>query len=115
MSAVQAVVATCVGLFILVGAAFAGWQLLKAADKEAELTRLRSFNADYLERLNYIEPKHRALEQQVDVLLALHDPSAEHAEIIKLLHGIKRLAEQIDHSLYAPREQPNDRPGRADA
>lgn len=120
MSTVQAVVSIFGGLLLLAGLAFAAWQLLKRADMEATIKRLRESNADYLQRLNYIEPKHRALEQQVDYLLALHDPTAkldaladQNTEQLRILHAVKRLCEQVDRSLYAPREQPNDRTDRS--
>lgn len=120
MNTVSAVLSVFGGLIGLAIIAFGAWQLLKRADLESTVTRQRGEIADYLQRLNYIEPKHRALEQQVDVLLALHDPSAklddireEQAEMMRLLRGIKALAEQIDRRLYAPREQPNDRTDRS--
>lgn len=116
---------------MLAGLAFGAWQLLQGANREATIKRLRGENADYLQRLNYIEPKHRAMEQQVDVLLALHNPtdkldelsegirgtrellSEDNREILNRLNAVKTLAEQIDRRLYAPRgdRERSDGPG----
>ena len=103
MTIVQSTIAVIVGLAALATLAFGAWQLVRGADREATIKRLRAETADYLQRLNYIEPKHRALEQQVDFLIALHNPGEKLDDIIQYLRGIKALAEQIDRRLYEPR------------
>lgn len=109
MSTTAAVLAVIATLVTLAGVAFAAWQLLKAADREARIKRLQNERDDYLSRLNYIEPRHRAIEQQNEVLLALHNPTDKledlaerQADMLRILRGIKTLAEQIDRRLYAP-------------
>jgi hypothetical protein len=87
----------------------------RAAQSEAQLKRLRDERDDYLSRLNFIEPRHRAAEQQLEVLLALHNPKeqldtmSEHqTEQTRILHAVLALAEQIDRKLYLPRGGSDD-------
>lgn len=110
------IIGALVVLSALGGALYANF---RAAQSEATLKRLRDERDDYLSRLNYIEPRHRAIEQQNEVLLALHNPKDQlddiqgsQAEMLRVLRAQKTLMEQIDRHLYLPRGGDDDGPTR---
>lgn len=110
MNALQTALAVIGGLVTLAALGGALYANFRAAQSDAIIKRLRDERDDYLSRLNYIEPRHRAAEQQLEVLLALHNPKDQLddmqttlTETIRLVRGIKTLAEQIDRQLYRPR------------
>lgn len=110
MNALQTVLSVIGGLIVLAGIGGVLYAQFRSAQHEATETRLRAERDDYLSRLNYIEPRHRAIEQQNEVLLALHNPKdqlddiAEHQqEIIRQLRAQRELIEQVDRKLYQPR------------
>ncbi len=60
------------------GGAWATW---KSAGLEATVKRLRSEIADYLSRLNYIEPRLEVVERENKTLLALHNSAGAIQEL----------------------------------
>lgn len=110
MNGLQTVLSGIGGLIVLAGIGGVLYAQFRSAQHEATVKRLREERDDYLSRLNYIEPRHRALEQQTEVLLALHNPKeqlddmqATLTETARIARGILTLAEQIDRQLYRPR------------
>lgn len=117
MNGLQTALSVIGALIVLAGVGGVLYANFRASQDEAVKKRLREERDDYLSRLNYIEPRHRALEQQNEVLLALHNPKEQLDDIgvnvveaLRLLRAQKSLMEQIDRTLYLPRGGSDDRP-----
>jgi hypothetical protein len=120
VNSIQTVLAIIGALFALAGVAGALYAQFRVAGYKARLDFKTDEAADYLQRLNWIEPRHRAAEQQLEVLLALHNPKdqlddmqASVGEVVRIVRSIKTIAEQIDRELYRPRGE--RREGNPDA
>lgn len=113
MSDLQIVLGVVISLLTLAGLGGGVWVTFKGAATAARIKRLQDERDDYLSRLNFIEPRHRAVEQQNEVLLALHNPTEKldqlgdnQTEILRVLRAQHRIIEQIDQQLY--RDRPKD-------
>lgn len=81
MTTVQIVFGLIIGLFTLAAAGGGVWATFRSTDQEARIKRLQSERDDLLSRLNFIEPKLKALEDQNKVLLGLHNPTEQIAAL----------------------------------
>lgn len=81
-----ALIGALFGLAVLAGGVYA---VFRTAAQDARLKVVSGQRDDYLQRLNYIEPKVTKLEEQNRILLELHNPAEQ----------IKQLAsqEQTNH------------------
>lgn len=118
MSGVATALSVLGALVTLAGIGGAMYANFRGAQYKATLDRVSRERDDYLSRLNFIEPRHRAAEQQLEVLLALHNPKDQlddmqstATETLRIVRGIKNIAEQIDRQLYRPRGERDDRSG----
>lgn len=91
MSPLAQVVTTVSVLLGIAGLAGTLWAGFKGAASQATIKRLREDSADYLGRLNYIEPRMAAAEKSNEVLMALHNPQA----------ALEELGDKIDESRTA--------------
>lgn len=78
-----AILGALVALAAIAGGLFA---YAKSGAQDIQMKRLREERDDYLSRINYIEPRLTAMEEQNHILLKLTDPT----------EGIKSLG--VDHS-----------------
>lgn len=99
-------------LIMLAGVGYGLFQAFRNSDRDAQLTRVRGDAADYLQKLNYVEPRLRAVEQQNEVLLALHNPTEQldklhtnDMEILRVLNAQHDLLEDIDREMYRDKEE----------
>lgn len=81
MSTIQAVLAVLGGLILLAGFGGAVWAYTKGGAQDRQIERLRGEVADYLARLNYIEPRFKSMQEQNEILRTLLDPSARLEEL----------------------------------
>lgn len=117
MNSAGVAISTILGLLALAGLGGGLWAVFRSAAQDARIKRLQDERDDYLSRLNYIEPRHRAVEQQNEVLLALHNPTDEltglhdnQVEILRVINAQSALIRQIDRRLYEPRGSGPDGP-----
>jgi hypothetical protein len=110
VSTAQTILGVVGALVVLATAGGGLWAVFRSSAQDATIKRLRDERDDYLSRLNFIEPRHRAVEQQNEVLLALHNPTerlddlgSQHAEMLRLLNAQSILLQQIDRTLDRPR------------
>lgn len=110
MSAIGVAISSVLGLVALIGIGSGLWAVAHSTSQDQRIKRLQDERDDYLSRLNFIEPRHRAIEQQNEVLLALHDPTlrlesidGNQVEILKQLGAQSVLIQQIDNKLDEPR------------
>jgi hypothetical protein len=99
------------GLALLVSAA---WVVVRASNKDARIKRLQDENADYLKRLDYIEPRFAKAEQQNRLLLEMHNPSDQiealrqqeqgnHDRTVEILTEQAKVLKQIESRVKSPR------------
>jgi len=81
MSTIQTVLAALGGLIVVAGAAATIWAYVKGGAQDNQIERLRGEVTDYLSRLNYIEPRFKASQEQNEILRTLVDPSGRLDEI----------------------------------
>lgn len=84
MGSVQIVLTVIGGLVLLAGTAGGVYATFRSSSQDTRIKRLQGERDDYLNRLNFIEPKVKLLEQQNEMLLAMHNPADQ----------IKNLSEQ---------------------
>lgn len=72
------IIAALITLASLGGALYVSF---RASANDARTKRLSEENADYLRRLGYIEPKLQQAEQQNALLMKLHNPTEQLAQI----------------------------------
>jgi hypothetical protein len=110
VSQLQIVLGVVLGLFLLAGLVGGLWAAFRSADQETRIKRLQSERDDLLSRLNFIEPKLKALEEQNKVLLDLHNPAdqisalkaqeaANHKATFELLTAQHKTLQAIDRHL----------------
>jgi hypothetical protein len=89
VSGLQQALAVVGGLVALATLGGGLWAIFRTSAQDSRIKFLESQTADYLSRLNYIEPKLKEAEQQNRILLELHNPAEQ----------IKQLAaqEQTNH------------------
>lgn len=112
MNTLQSVLVIIVSLVTLAGVGGALWAIARSSQQDARIKRLQGERDDYLSRLNYIEPRLKAVEQQNEVLLALHNPTdkiealkaqeqANHDATVDLLQEQSRILRSIDKHLIS--------------
>ena len=90
------------------------WVVVRASNKDARIKRLQDENADYLKRLDYIEPRFAKAEQQNRLLLEMHNPSDQiealrqqeqgnHDATVKILTEQAAVLKQIESRVKTPR------------
>lgn len=89
MTGLEGALAVVGTLVVLAGVAGGLWAVARSSAQDTRIKFLEGERADYLSRLQYIEPKLREAEQQNKVLLDLHNPADQ----------IKQLAaqESVNH------------------
>lgn len=112
LSAALTVIGALVGLAALAGGL---WVVARSSARDTRLKYVEGLAADYLSRLNYIEPKLTKAEEQNRILLELHNPAeqiqqlaaqeqANHARTVSLLEEQRTTLGQIEAKM--PRSQP---------
>lgn len=110
MDHLQTVLAIIGGLLVLTTAGAAIWAVFRSTSQDARIKRLQDERDDYLNRLNFIEPKVKALEQQNELLMAMHNPAdaiaalgiqekANHEQTVTFLKEQSGLLKQIHDDL----------------
>lgn len=110
MSAINLVLSIMGGLAGLAILGGGMWSLFRSSAQDDRIKRLQGERDDYLSRLNFIEPRHRAIEQQNELLLAMHNPTekldglvATTDETLTIVRAMRDIGRQIDRELYRPR------------
>ncbi len=86
MGPTQAVLAIIGGLIVVAGFTGGLYAYAKAGAQDAIIERLRGERDDLLSRLNFIEPRFAAAEEQNKILKTLTDPS----------EGLKQIGDQVN-------------------
>lgn len=114
MSNLQTVLAVLGTLVVLTSVGGGLYAYFRSTAADARIKRLQDERDDYLSRLNYIEPRHKVIEQQNELLRQLHNPTAlletiagKADEIIVTLDEQRELLEEIDGKLHEPRKEPS--------
>jgi hypothetical protein len=102
------VILSIIGALVVLASVGGGlWAVFRSSAQDSTIKRLRDERDDYLSRLNYIEPRHRAVEQQNELLLAMHNPTekldalaGDSHRVLDALKTMHVLIQQIDRSLY---------------
>lgn len=92
---VSAVVSIILGLLAFASLGGVLYSAAKGAANEATIKRLREENVDYLGRLNYIEPRMKAAEQQNETLIRLIDPHPALKEIGEKVDKVEEKTESL--------------------
>jgi hypothetical protein len=106
VSELNLALATIGGLVALASIVGGLYAVFKSTAMDKTIERQRNEIGDYIQRLDYVEPRLHTLEQRNETLLALHDPAperaknaAEHATIVGLLTDQGRLLGEIEGRL----------------
>lgn len=110
MSTLQTVLAVLGGLVAIASVAGGIWAVFRTSARDAETNRLRAWNGDLIQRLDWIEPRFKTVTQQNELLMQLHNPTsqleamgtkaqANHDQIVEVLREQSALLEQIDEKL----------------
>jgi Fic family protein len=77
VSGIQSILAVF-GALLALGAAAGGiWAAFRAAGQDATIRRQREDIAEYLSRIEYIEPRWKAADEQNTLLRDLHNPTSQ--------------------------------------
>lgn len=81
MTGLQPALAVVLALFALAVIGGGLWAAFRSTDQDARIKRLQGERDDLLSRLNFIEPKLKVVEDQNALLLAMHNPAEQIAEL----------------------------------
>lgn len=77
LSGLQTTLAILGALVALAAVGGGLWAVFRTAAQDATIERLRTDNAEYIKRIEYIEPRWKAADEQNTLLRELHNPSAQ--------------------------------------
>lgn len=113
MSGTQTALAIIGALFTLAAIGGGLWAAFRTAAQEATIKRLRDDNAEYVKRIEYIEPRWKSADEQNTLLRDLHNPTAQLGRIedkttrtIDLLSQQHALLDEVAQEMHrrSPRE-----------